>query len=76
MTKLRLAARERPEVVDHRVDASVLGLDDLQVGLDVRQLAEPRPDAGVAAAARDVDRVEVVARDLRAYQTASRRAAS
>ena len=57
-------------------DAAALGVDDLQVGLDVRQLPEPRADPGVAVRAGDVDRAEFVACDPRAYQTASRSAAS
>src|SRR5205085_2126300 len=72
----RLPARQRPEVVDHRLHAAPFRLDDLEVGAVPGELAEPRPDSGIRAAAGDVDGAEVVARAIsRAYQSASRSAA-
>src|SRR5207244_5406689 len=60
----RLAARQCPEVVDHGVDAASLRLDDLEVAAEAGELAEARSDPGIGPAARHVDRVEAVARDL------------
>ncbi len=61
--ELRLAARESPEVFDDRLDPAVLRRQHLEVGPDVRQLAEPRAQARVRALARRMDRVEAIARD-------------
>src|SRR5204862_7384740 len=59
-----LAARHGPEVIDHGIDASRLRADDLEVGAALGQLAEARPDSGVAVRPRHVDGAEVVAGDL------------
>ena len=62
--EVRFPARQRPQVVDHGLWPPEVGVEDVEVGMDVRERAEARPDAGIAARARRVDRAEVVAGDL------------
>src|SRR5207244_5917386 len=60
----RLAAGQRPDVLDHRVRPAVLRGQDLEVRVHLGELTEARPEAGVCVLAGDVDRVEGLAGDL------------
>ena len=51
-------------MLDDRFDAPVLRRHDLEIRLHPRELSEPRKDPRIAVPAGNVDRVEVVARDL------------
>ena len=66
-----LAPRQPPDLLEHRLRPALLGLEDLEPRLRLREVPPARPDAGVGVRARRVQRPERTAvRDLREYQSA------
>src|SRR5689334_24159727 len=57
------AAWQAPDLLEHGVDASAAWVERLESRLAAGHVEPTRPDAGIRAVARDVDRAEPVGRD-------------